>query len=257
MKAFAMRAPVNWLCFSVMSALLCAPPAAVAGSPDDGSRAQAADDSKDRSIPPKEIARPNFPRDKVEESAPGDDIDFMDQAIDRVQSAFAAMQAARMRIARSDTGLETQKLQEQAVKDLEVLLKLAQQRNNQKRQQQSAQSQRQNSQNSSQAEQVDRDGRKEQGAKSSDNGGKGSSPTNRRSTGTGDDSEERTDAAPVPATEQARRMQAIKDVWGHLPPHVREAMLNSVSEKYLPKYEEMVKKYFEDLAENMRKRNRK
>ena len=48
--------------------------------------------------------------------------------------------------------------------------------------------------------------------------------------------------------------QAVKDV-GHLPPHIREAMLNSVSEKYLPKYEDLVKKYYEDLAEKSRKHN--
>jgi aspartate aminotransferase-like enzyme len=49
----------------------------------------------------------------------------------------------------------------------------------------------------------------------------------------------------------------IKDVWGHLPPHVREAMLNSMSEKYLPKYEELVKKYYEALAQKTKTENRK
>jgi hypothetical protein len=67
------------------------------------------------------------------------------------------------------------------------------------------------------------------------------------------DSQERTDAARTLAAEQTRRAQMIKDVWGHLPPHVRERIDKSFSEKYLPKYEELVKKYYESLAQKNRK----
>jgi len=49
----------------------------------------------------------------------------------------------------------------------------------------------------------------------------------------------------------------IETNWGHLPPHVREAMLNSISEKYLPKYEELVKKYYDALAQKRTAENRK
>jgi hypothetical protein len=43
-----------------------------------------------------------------------------------------------------------------------------------------------------------------------------------------------------------------KDVWGHLPPHLREQLLNVYSEKYLPKYEELVRQYYEALAQQSR-----
>ncbi|MEX0718591.1 MAG: hypothetical protein WD066_18505 [Planctomycetaceae bacterium] len=43
-----------------------------------------------------------------------------------------------------------------------------------------------------------------------------------------------------------------KDVWGHLAPDVRGRMLSDYTEKYLPKYDEVVRKYFEALAEQSR-----
>src|SRR5437667_71224 len=49
------------------------------------------------------------------------------------------------------------------------------------------------------------------------------------------DSQERTDSARSPEAEKARRAQMIKDVWGHLPPHIREAIQNAVNDKYHPK----------------------
>lgn len=47
----------------------------------------------------------------------------------------------------------------------------------------------------------------------------------------------------------ARRQALINEVWGHLPPNVRERLLNVGSEKMLPKYEDMIRRYYESLAE--------
>jgi hypothetical protein len=85
---------------------------------------------------------------------------------------------------------------------------------------------------------------------------KDGSSGSQRNDGKSPDSEERADQARKAAAEQARRQELIKDVWGHLPPHLREAMQNSFSEKYLPKYDELVKKYYESLAEKNRNRSR-
>jgi hypothetical protein len=71
------------------------------------------------------------------------------------------------------------------------------------------------------------------------------------------DSQELSDAARAKAADESRRAQLIKDVWGHLPPHVRDAMQNAFGEKYLPRYEDLVKKYYEALAEKNRKRSAK
>lgn len=55
------------------------------------------------------------------------------------------------------------------------------------------------------------------------------------------------------AAEEAARQRLAKDVWGHLPAALRQELLNVYSEKYLPKYDEMVRKYYEALAEQNRR----
>jgi hypothetical protein len=54
--------------------------------------------------------------------------------------------------------------------------------------------------------------------------------------------------------EDPLKERVVKDVWGHLPPHLRDQLLNVYGEKYLPKYEELVRKYYEVLAEQSRTR---
>ena len=41
----------------------------------------------------------------------------------------------------------------------------------------------------------------------------------------------------------------MKDSWGHLPPRVREQMLQNTPEQFLPQYELMIEKYYQRLAE--------
>lgn len=53
--------------------------------------------------------------------------------------------------------------------------------------------------------------------------------------------------------EEAARQRLAKDVWGHLPPALRQQLLNVYSEKFLPKYDDLVRKYYEALAEQNRK----
>ena len=47
----------------------------------------------------------------------------------------------------------------------------------------------------------------------------------------------------------ARRRALVDEVWGHLPPAMRERLLNVGSEKLLPKYENLIRRYYESLAE--------
>lgn len=44
-----------------------------------------------------------------------------------------------------------------------------------------------------------------------------------------------------------------KEVWGHLPPSMRRELLNISSEKYIPQYEQMVRRYYEALARGNRR----
>ena len=66
------------------------------------------------------------------------------------------------------------------------------------------------------------------------------------------DSVEGTRTGEARPAEDPLTAKLTKDVWGHLPPHLREQLLNVYSEKYLPKYEELVRQYYEALAEQSR-----
>jgi hypothetical protein len=50
------------------------------------------------------------------------------------------------------------------------------------------------------------------------------------------------------AEEAERRRKLEMDIWGHLPPHVREELLSTYGERILPKYEQLVKQFYEVLS---------
>ena len=62
-------------------------------------------------------------------------------------------------------------------------------------------------------------------------------------------SDERTESERKAAEEAARKRKLELDVWGHLPPHLREQLLNTYGERMLPKYENLVKQSYEALSE--------
>jgi hypothetical protein len=86
----------------------------------------------------------------------------------------------------------------------------------------------------------------------------GSSPQSSSTGGTGEQGPRRTDDASEssaatgrpnePATDLERRANLPTSVWGHLPPRVRAEIENSYNERFLPKYDELVRRYYEALA---------
>jgi hypothetical protein len=44
----------------------------------------------------------------------------------------------------------------------------------------------------------------------------------------------------------------LKDVWGHLPPHLRQQMEQSANEEFLPKYELEIAEYYRSLLSGRR-----
>ncbi len=62
-------------------------------------------------------------------------------------------------------------------------------------------------------------------------------------------SDERTDSERKAAAEAARKKKLEIDVWGHLPSHLRDQLLNTYGERMLPKYEHLVKQFYEALSE--------
>ncbi len=64
--------------------------------------------------------------------------------------------------------------------------------------------------------------------------------------------EESSDRLPERATHDLIRdfrSDLVRDAWGHLPPRLREQLLNSRSDQYLPRYDGLVRRYFESLAQ--------
>ncbi|HEX5444135.1 MAG TPA: hypothetical protein VFW87_09920, partial [Pirellulales bacterium] len=52
----------------------------------------------------------------------------------------------------------------------------------------------------------------------------------------------------------AEYQDLLKDIWGHLPPHLRQQMEQSANEEFLPKYELEISDYFRALNQRGKKR---
>lgn len=175
------------------------------------------------------------------------------EEIERIEQAIEGMRAASRRIEERDVGQATLGVQRQVIEDLNRLLELLKQKQkqqsqqqNQKQNQQQNQNQDQNQQNQSSDPRVGPQSANARVPKPNPQKEQTEAEKSR-------EARERSEAARRGAAEDERQ-KMVKDVWGHLPPHLREAMLNSFSEKYLPKYEDLVKRYYEALAERNRNR---
>lgn len=62
------------------------------------------------------------------------------------------------------------------------------------------------------------------------------------------DSSTRTKPKETAKVDPARLQEMLKDVWGHLPPHMRQQMEQSANEEFLPKYELEIAEYFRSLG---------
>ena len=143
------------------------------------------------------------------------------------------MRRAESRLARGETPEETLRLQEKIVTDLAALIKQAQQ---QKQQSQSQSSKPSPPSRRSQVKQP------KPGQKPKAGSGDANSKKPAR------DSTDRLGNAEAAAAERQELQDRIKDLWGHLPERAREQMLQSTSDKFLPKYEVLIEKYFRRLA---------
>ncbi len=75
----------------------------------------------------------------------------------------------------------------------------------------------------------------------------GAAGTNRE--GKAEESSERRNGGPGASIVVPYRNSLIEGTWGHLPPRLREQLLNGGNDRVLPKYDPLVRRYFESLAE--------
>jgi len=156
------------------------------------------------------------------------------------------MQAIQDFVNKRELGPETQKLQAQVIDDLDKLI-------NQLNKQSSSNNN--SDQPPSQQKQPGKPPSKSTEAppkqkKQSQQSQPGLTEGKRKKDSSAADSTGKTERGELTSGELARRQTLLKEVWGHLPPNVRQKILNDIyNEKYLPKYSELVRKYFEALAE--------
>ena len=84
--------------------------------------------------------------------------------------------------------------------------------------------------------------------------GSGSKAGSGENTGTSKLAKDSTTRPDHPASNEAELLamrNALKDVWGHLPPKLREQMQSGsfAFEQFLPKYEHLIEAYYTRLAE--------
>lgn len=166
---------------------------------------------------------------------------------DPLEKVIGQMRQAEHRISARDTGTETQTLQRQIVDDLDRLIELAKQQSRQQRPQSNQQQQPQDD-SASQSDQQQSAGQQQQQSEKQQGSGATQGVT-RQENEQAAQSTERNDKAEEIEVELQRRNQLISEFWGHLPPAIRQQLLNIREEKYLPKYGELVRQYFEALAE--------
>ncbi len=55
-------------------------------------------------------------------------------------------------------------------------------------------------------------------------------------------------------TPAEQRRVLVKQIWGHLPPSLQRRVLTGTNEKPVPKYQRLIKRYFQALAESSQRR---
>jgi hypothetical protein len=153
---------------------------------------------------------------------------------------------ARDRLADQEIGAETQALQKHVVDDLEALIDLLKK----------SPPPSSGGSSSDSAESSQQRDRERNSAADSESKSTGKS----KSQGTGEgrdrqqaqDSEEREGKSRDARQRLDRKLRLENDIWGHLPPALREQLLNTYGERMLPQYEEFVRKFYEALSEPTR-----
>jgi len=174
---------------------------------------------------------------------------------DKLDRAAKGMRNAGEKLGGDKTDKDTRRIQEQVIRDLDDLIQQLQnppsQRNNSggggggssSQKMSRAQMQKMSTSNSG-AQKMDSrpmGAQAKQGAEQKQGGGQDKKVA--------EGSEERSDSERKASEEAARKKKLEMDVWGHLPPHLRDQLLNTYGERMLPKYSQMVKQFYEALSE--------
>lgn len=169
---------------------------------------------------------------------------------DELERAISSMREAGRKINDGDVSDETQAIQKSILDDIDKLIeKLNNQppppksnKNDNKNQQQNKNNQQNKQPQNQNPQPQQRQNKKPKNQPQTSEGGEQKSKA-------AESQEENQRKLQQARRAAARRRALINEVWGHLPPNVRERLLNVGGEKMLPKYEDRIRRYFESLAE--------
>lgn len=193
--------------------------------------------------------------DLPKDQKPQDDVtslidSIQDSAIQtgkRIAETIESMREVSQRVRQKQTGSETQRMQQDILTNLDSLIQAAKEQ--QQNQQQQNQKQRQRQQQQNQQQQKQRSPSQQQQQQPGQSPGK--QPNGRRKDD-GRESTTQTGEKAAVAARLAQRKMILKQVWGHLPERLRDRVLNMSDDRYLPKYETLIRRYFEALAKKRR-----
>lgn len=151
-----------------------------------------------------------------------------------LSEASRQMEAASELIAGQETGEKTQELQQQVIERLQLAIDGLQQSGN---------AQRQPGQEKPTPQPLPENANEDPGQENEAPGNE--SGPSRKDPG---DSTERSGDNEEHQVELANRRVLLQGVWGHLRPALRQQILDLGDERNLPKYDELVKQYFQSLA---------
>jgi hypothetical protein len=162
--------------------------------------------------------------------------------IEAVKSIIDGMQGAGARLKRGDTGTQTRQIQGKVIQDIQKLIDAAKPKSpNRNPQQNPGASQQSGSQSQSPSEQS-------QQAQGQQSGDPGSKPSK-----TGKPGRKSGVGKPLASEKQSTARQQrplFREVWGHLPPALRERVPSDFHEATLPAYDDLVRRYFEALLDS-------
>lgn len=187
-----------------------------------------------------DIAKKTERPDQIQAQKPKDDLkQWARKHKLPIEPIIEEMKRAGTLIKNQQTGQETQKLQKQVVQNLDELIRLlesAPKSSSQRPSQNNEPPQPNDDQNSQQQK-----------------GGAGQQNAQQASQGPARQSSERKEDGLVTSGSLPESNAYIKDAWGHLPPAMRQQLLNIYTEKFLPQYEDQVRRYYEALAEKKKR----
>ncbi len=163
-----------------------------------------------------------------------------------LEEAINGMRSAQTLIQEKHTDEKTRKVQEEVVANLQRLIDMAKNQKSKPPSKSSSPPPPQNQQPKPQDGNPETQPDTPEQPKPQSEKPKSNDPQNRDNAE--DSSEEKRNAKNSNANLQPRQ-ELFNEVWGHLPPSIRQKLLNQGSGKYLPKYEDLARQYFEAIAE--------